>query len=93
MAETKKTPAAKPVEKPVAIPIYDIPGSTDNLPDVTVVRYPRSDQTEHYRAEVLAPITGIPTIKIAPVGWVGPAPLTIPESRVDELIELLTRIR
>ena len=83
MAETKKTPAAKPV-----VPIHDI----DEV-EAPVSRYPRSDQSEHYRVEVLAPITGVPTIKIAPVGWVGPAPLAIPESRVDEMIELLTRIR
>jgi hypothetical protein len=79
MAETKST-------KPVAVPIHDI----DEVP---VSRYPRSDQTEHYRAEVLAPMTGIPTVRIAPVGWVGPVPLQIPESRIDELIELLKRIR
>ena len=79
MAETKST-------KPAAVPIHDI----DEVP---VSRYPRSDQSEHYRVEVLAPITGIPTVRIAPVGWVGLAPLTIPESRIDEMIELLKKIR
>jgi hypothetical protein len=82
MAETKKT------TKPVDVPIHDI----DEAP-APVSRYPRSEQSEHYRAEVLAPMTGIPTVRLAPVGWVGPVPLQIPESRIDELIELLTRIR
>lgn len=56
-------------------------------------RYPRYEQSENYRVEVLAPLTGIPQARIAPVGWVGPAPLIIPESRIDELIELLSKIR
>lgn len=60
---------------------------------VETERYPRSAQSENYRVEVIAPLTGIPTVRLAPVGWVGPAPLQIPESRIDEVIQLLTRIR
>lgn len=60
---------------------------------VETERYPRSNQSENYRVEVLAPLTGIPQVRIAPVGWVGPAPLIIPESRIDEMIQLLTSIR
>lgn len=56
-------------------------------------RYPRNNQSENYRVEVLAPLTGIPQVRIAPVNWVGPAPLIIPESRLDELIQLLTSVR
>lgn len=56
-------------------------------------RYPRNNQSENYRVEVLAPLTGIPQVRIAPVGWVGPAPLIIPESRLDEMIQLLTSVR
>lgn len=82
MAEAKKTTKADPV----VVPIHDI----DEVP---VSRYPRSHQTTNYRGEVLATLTGVPTVKVAPVGWVGPAPLTIPESRIDEMIELLTRLR
>ena len=56
-------------------------------------RYPRNEQSENYRVEVIAPLTGIPQARIAPVGWVGPAPLIVPESRIDELIQLLTSVR
>lgn len=56
-------------------------------------RYPRNKQSENYRVEVVAPLTGIPVVRIAPVNWVGPVPLQIPESRLDELIELLTAMR
>lgn len=56
-------------------------------------RYPRHAQSENYRVEVLAPMTSVPVLRIAPVGWVGPVPLTIPESRIDEFIELLVKIR
>lgn len=56
-------------------------------------RYPRSEQSENYRAEVIAPMAGIPMLRLAPVGWVGAAPLQIPESRIDEVIQLLTKMR
>jgi hypothetical protein len=66
----------------------------DQLVDAAVTeRYPRNEQSENYRVEVLAPMTGVPTVRLAPVGWVGPAPLIIPESRIDEVIQLLTKIR
>ena len=66
----------------------------DKLVDVAVTeRYPRSNQSENYRVEVLAPMTGVPMVRIAPVGWVGPAPLQVPEVRIDELIQLLTSVR
>ena len=60
---------------------------------VESTRYPRTEQSENYRVEVIAPLTGIPMVRLAPVGWVGPAPLNIPESRIDEVIQLLTKIR
>lgn len=66
----------------------------DKVIDMAVMeRYPRSEQSENYRVEVLAPMTGVPMVRLAPVGWVGPAPLQIPEIRIDELIQLLTKIR
>jgi hypothetical protein len=64
------------------------------LIDVEVTeRYPRSEQSENYRVEVLSPLTGVPLVRIAPVGWVGPVPLQVPEARLDELIELLNKVR
>lgn len=64
------------------------------LTDVEVTqRYPRDTQSENYKVEVISPLTGVPMVRIAPVGWVGPVPLQIPESRLDELIELLVKIR
>lgn len=77
--------------EPIVVPIHDI----DEVPKdaAPVSRYPRSDQTENYRGEVLATLTGVPMVKVAPVGWVGQAPLQIPESRIDEMIELLKRLR
>lgn len=81
-----KTPVKSGVAKKVVV--------DDQIVDVEVTqRYPRSDQSENYRVEVISPLTGIPQLRVAPVGWVGPAPLVVPESRIDELIELLTRIR
>jgi hypothetical protein len=66
----------------------------DQIVDVAVTeRYPRSGQSENYRVEVLAPMTGVPMVRLAPVGWVGPAPLQIPEIRLDEVIQLLTSVR
>lgn len=66
----------------------------DKMMDVEVTeRYPRSHQSENYRVEVMSPMTGVPMVRIAPVGWVGPAPLQVPESRLDEVIELLTKVR
>jgi N-glycosylase/DNA lyase len=56
-------------------------------------RYPRNDQSAHYNIRVIAPLTGIPQVHIAPIGWVGPAPFQFPEQRIDEVIELITRIR
>lgn len=66
----------------------------DQVIDVEVTeRYPRNAQSENYRVEVVSPMTGVPMVRIAPVGWVGPAPLQVPEVRLDELIELLTKVR
>ncbi len=66
----------------------------DKVIDMAVTeRYPRSQQSENYRVEVLAPMTGVPMVRLAPVGWVGPAPLQIPEIRLDEVIQLLTSVR
>lgn len=56
-------------------------------------RYPRGKQSENYRVDVVAPLTGIPMVEIKPTGWVGPAPLRVPESRLDEIIELLSQVR
>jgi hypothetical protein len=66
----------------------------DQLTDVIETdRYPRGKQSENYRVDVVAPLTGIPMVEIKPFGWVGPAPLRVPESRLDELIELLSQVR
>ena len=66
----------------------------DQIVDVAVTeRYPRSEQSANYRVEVIAPMTGVPMVRLAPVGWVGPAPLQVPESRIDEVIQLLTSVR
>lgn len=66
----------------------------DKVIDMAVTeRYPRSNQSENYRVEVLAPMTGVPMVRLSPVGWVGPAPLQIPEVRLDEVIQLLTSMR
>jgi hypothetical protein len=66
----------------------------DQVVDIAVTeKYPRSQQSENYRVEVLAPMTGVPMVRLAPVGWVGPAPLQIPEIRLDEVIQLLTSVR
>lgn len=66
----------------------------DKMVDVEVTeRYPRSEQSENYRVEVISPMTGVPMVRVAPVGWVGPAPLQIPEMRLDEVIELLSKVR
>jgi len=56
-------------------------------------RYPRFEQSANYKVEVIAPLTGIPTVRISPVGWVGAPPLQIPESRLDEFVELLSKVR
>jgi hypothetical protein len=56
-------------------------------------RYPRNEQSENYRVQVIAPLTGIPMVHVAPVGWVGPAPFQFPEQRIDEVIQLLTKMR
>lgn len=56
-------------------------------------RYPRFKQSAHYQVEVMAPMTGIPMVRISPVGWVGSPPLQIPESRLEEFIELLVGVR
>lgn len=66
----------------------------EQLVDVEVTsRYPRNEQSENYRVEVISPMTTVPMVRIAPVGWVGPAPLQIPETRLDEMIELLSKVR
>lgn len=66
----------------------------DKVVDVEVTsRYPRNEQSENYRVEVISPMTSVPMVRIAPVGWVGPAPLQIPESRLDEMIQLLSKVR
>lgn len=66
----------------------------DQLTDVVESdRYPRGRQSVNYRVDVVAPLTGIPMVEVKPMGWVGPAPLRVPESRLDELIELLSQVR
>jgi hypothetical protein len=66
----------------------------DQLIDVEVTsRYPRNAQSANYNVEVISPMTSLPMVRISPVGWVGPAPLQIPETRLDELIELLSKVR
>lgn len=63
------------------------------IDEVQSERYPRNAQSENYRVEVIAALTGVPMVRLAPVGWVGPAPLQIPESRLDEVIQLLSGVR
>lgn len=99
MTEQKKstTPAKKPA------PLNPVPKKTGvptkvavdgQVVDVEVTaRYPRHAQSENYRVEVISPMTSVPVVRVAPVGWVGAPPLTIPESRIDELIELLSGVR
>lgn len=66
----------------------------NELTDVEVTeRYPRTQQSENLRVTVLSPMTGVPMVQISPVGWVGAPPLSIPETRLDELIELLSKVR
>jgi N-glycosylase/DNA lyase len=66
----------------------------DQLVDaVESSRYPRNEQSANYRVQVIAPLTGIPMVHVAPVGWVGPAPFQFPEQRIDEVIQLLTKMR
>jgi hypothetical protein len=60
---------------------------------VESTRYPRNDQSANYNIRVIAPLTGIPMVHVAPIGWVGPAPFQFPEQRIDEVIELLTKMR
>jgi hypothetical protein len=36
---------------------------------------------------------GIPTVSILPVGWVGAAPLQIPESELKDLIKVLNQLK
>lgn len=91
MAEVKKSVKSAAESEPVVVPIHDIDDFQAEV--VPVSQYPRSQQTENYRGEVVAPPTGIPLVRIAPVGWVGPVPLQIPESRIDEMIQLLSRLR
>lgn len=93
--EAKTFVAPKKAKPPVHGDVKTKKTFVDNqiVETVESPRYPRSEQSENYRVEVLAPLTGIPTVRISPVGWVGPAPLNIPESRIDEVIQLLTKIR
>lgn len=56
-------------------------------------RYPRHAVSENYQVEVTSPLTSVPIIRVSPRNWVGPVPLTLPEARLDELIELLTKVR
>ena len=66
----------------------------DQLTDVIESeRYPRGAQSANFRIDVVAPLTGIPMVEVKPFGWVGPAPLRFPESRLDEFVELLSKIR
>ena len=90
--------AATFAERKVSVPNKtgkSVKASVDSqMVDLEVTaRYPRSDQSTNYRVEVLSTMTGVPMVRLAPVGWVGPAPLQIPESRIDEVIELLSKIR
>jgi hypothetical protein len=66
----------------------------DQIVDVVeTARYPRNDQSANYNIQVIAPLTGVPMVHVSPIGWVGPAPFQFPEYRIDEVIELITRIR
>lgn len=56
-------------------------------------RYPRHFVSDNYQVEVVSPLTGVPVVRISPRNWVGPVPLTVPEMRLDELLELLTKVR
>ena len=75
-------PVPKTVKKPVVEPHKSRMGE-----------FPRYAQSAHYQVEVGEPATGIAVARISPVGWVGTPPLVIPESRIDELIQLLTQVR
>jgi hypothetical protein len=76
--------------------VADDPQVVEKAPKKPVSRlgeYPRYAQSAHYQIEVGEPATGIPVARISPVGWVGMPPLIVPESRIDELIELLRQVR
>lgn len=95
IVEPEKLADTKYAGKPIVSAEESKKVSVDGqIEDVQVTsRYPRHAQSANYNVEVLAPMTGIPTVRIAPIGWVGVPPLSIPESRIDELIQLLTEIR
>lgn len=85
--------------KKAKVPVYgDVKVKKVSINDqivdaVETSRYPRHDQSQHYNIQVTAALTGMPMVHVSPVGWVGPAPFQFPEYRIDEVIELLTRIR
>jgi hypothetical protein len=74
---------------PAGIPVP----TTVKKPVSRLGEFPRYAQSAHYQVEVGEPATGIPVARISPVGWVGMPPLIVPESRIDELIELLRQVR
>jgi hypothetical protein len=83
----KKAPVQKAEKSKKAFvndQIVDVPDSPE---------YPRSAQSENYRVDVIAGMTGLPMVHIKQIGWVGPAPLQVLEVRLDELIELLSKVR
>jgi hypothetical protein len=81
----------QPVQKATASKKAFVNDQIMDVPDVP--EYPRSSQSENYRVDVISGMTGLPMVHIKQVGWVGPAPLQVLEIRLDELIELLSKIR
>jgi hypothetical protein len=55
--------------------------------------YPRDESSDHYTAIADIGATGVATIGLRPIGYVGPNPLEIPEDRVDEVIKLLQKVK
>jgi N-glycosylase/DNA lyase len=93
--EAKTFVAPKKVKVPVHgdVAVKKVAVNDQIIDAVESPRYPRNEQSANYRVQVIAPLTGIPMVHVAPVGWVGPAPFQFPEERIDEVIQLLTKTR
>jgi len=65
--------------------------ATDNSTSTPDEDTQEMDRASAYQSDHFTVRFEGPSVLIAPVNWVGPAPLIVPESRLEELAELLTR--
>lgn len=100
MAETKTEPEKAPTteEKTESAKTPTAPTPTTKAAKPAAEKaeskaLPLAAHNDSFYATLDENANGIPTVSVLPVGWVGAAPLQIPEGELKDLIKVLTQLK